>query len=163
MDKTCMREAEGHERMERQPMLILYLEDSISFRWPYCPAIYRLNAISTSIPEAPVADIETQSIGGYKWFNNLEVEEWNRWPYICWFQNCSGYGMSVELADTKNNESRQPKNKASGIGLKDFQGCKGYLWGFEWECLSLIGSYLWILGPQIVELCGLVGEVSHWR
>lgn len=59
MDKACMREAERHERMERHSMLILYLEDSISFRCPYCPAIYRLNIISISILEALVAEIET--------------------------------------------------------------------------------------------------------
>lgn len=75
-----------------------------------------------------------QSIGCC-WSNNLEIEEWSRRPYICWFQNHSGYGMSEELADMKNNGSGQPKNKASGIGLKDFQGYKGYLCGFEWEHL----------------------------
>lgn len=75
MHKTCTREAEGHERMERHSMLVLYLEDSVSFRCPYCPAIYRFNAISMSLPEALVAEIETQSIGLYKWSNNLEKEE----------------------------------------------------------------------------------------
>lgn len=37
-------------------MLSLYLEDSVSFRRPYCPAIYRFNAISMSLPEALAAE-----------------------------------------------------------------------------------------------------------